>query len=221
MLAANIKAEGQELPVTINGATGTVVDGWQRLRACQLIRRKSGRAGDRGQEPASLRDGGQRPSARHAGQERGPAVLAGDGPVRCPAERTPALERRAGRRPGRRSRRRRALVPATIDWVRQALKWDSENGVDTYEAAIRKGRMTAGRRTTRSWKWRPRTSRTAGDDDADGEGDSRDSRLDAIEQILRESGSREPLHYEEITTRALERGLIRTQGQNRRTRCSS
>ena len=37
MLAANIKAEGQELPITINKTTGTVVDGWQRLRACHLI----------------------------------------------------------------------------------------------------------------------------------------------------------------------------------------
>lgn len=35
----------------------------------------------------------------------------------------------------------------------------------------------------------------------------------AAEQILRESGSREPLHYEEITRRAIEQGLIQPEGK--------
>lgn len=35
---------------------------------------------------------------------------------------------------------------------------------------------------------------------------------DAAARILRESGTREPLHYTDLTRRALERGLIRTEG---------
>ncbi len=45
------------------------------------------------------------------------------------------------------------------------------------------------------------------------DGPGRLSFLDAAEQVLGESGGREPLHYREITQRALERGLIRTQGR--------
>lgn len=37
MLAANIEADGQTLPITINSHTGRVIDGWQRLRACELL----------------------------------------------------------------------------------------------------------------------------------------------------------------------------------------
>ncbi len=36
---------------------------------------------------------------------------------------------------------------------------------------------------------------------------------DAAERILQESGSREPVHYEEITKRAIDRGLIRPEGK--------
>ena len=45
------------------------------------------------------------------------------------------------------------------------------------------------------------------------DGSDRLSFLDAAERILRESGDREPLHYGLITQRALDYGLIRTQGR--------
>ena len=37
--------------------------------------------------------------------------------------------------------------------------------------------------------------------------------LDSAEQVLRESGSREPLHYRSITEQALQQGLIRSEGR--------
>ncbi len=45
------------------------------------------------------------------------------------------------------------------------------------------------------------------------DGPDRLSFLDAAERILRESGGREPLHYGLITKRALDHGLIQTQGR--------
>ena len=44
---------------------------------------------------------------------------------------------------------------------------------------------------------------------------------EAAEQILRESGSRDPLHYEEITRRAIEQGLIQPEGKTPATSLSA
>ena len=216
MLAANIKAEGQELPITINKTTGTVVDGWQRLRACHLIGRKPDIREIEVTNPAAYvmavnvhrRD----VEAKNATQR---VLLAMD--LFHVARNLPTAKggSMAGRAPSAETLAAAAGCSAkTVEQVRRALKWDKDYDSD-YEPAMRKGRMSAKRvdEEIRQLKREERGEERA----ADAEGDSGDSLLDAVEQILRRSGGREPLHYEEITKRALKGGLMRIQGRTSAT----
>lgn len=57
-------------------------------------------------------------------------------------------------------------------------------------------------------------SKPTGDAEIDPEPIAPMSFVDAAERVLRRSGASEPMHYQEITKRALEEGLIRTTSKN-------
>ncbi len=208
MLAANIDAEGQELPVTINRATGTVVDGWQRLRACHSIRKK----------PIVQEVDIQNPPAYvMAVNVHRRDVEAKNAAQRCLQamdlfEADPNTRRKAGHK-GTKTQIAAAagISNPTVDMVRRALKWDRDHKNDDYEQALRRGRMSAARVYDEILQLEREERGEARD--ADAEGDRDDSRLNAVEQILREAGDREPVHYKEIFERGLERGLLRIQGR--------
>ena len=139
MLAENIKAEGQKLPITINTANGLVLDGWQRLRACQLIEIEPLIDQIEVPNPATFvmavnehRRGSTAPTVTQR------VLLAMDlleleweqrgAKGRKPS--TPKISEAAG------------AGIRTVEQIRRAKRWDQEHGTD-YEGLMRSGRLTA------------------------------------------------------------------------------
>ena len=190
MLAANIKAEGQKLPVTINQATRTVVDGWQRLRACWSIRMKPVVAAIEIENPPAFvmavnvhrRD----VEAKNAGQR---VLQAMD---LFAAERDAVEGKKPRKATAKQIGAAAGCSAATIDMVRRALRWDDENQENFYEPKLRAGKISAKRAYDQITE-REAKDKSVDEPDADAESDSGDSLLDAVEQILRGSGGREPL----------------------------
>ena len=139
MLAANIKAEGQKLPITINSANGLVLDGWQRLRACELTGVKPKVDETEISHPAAFvmavnehRRGSTAPTVTHR------ALLATD-------LLTLEWEARGskGRKPSAKKVAEAAgCSTATVEQVRRSLRWDAEYGTD-YEDLMRRGKLSA------------------------------------------------------------------------------
>ena len=139
MLAQNIKTEGQKLPVTVNSANGLVLDGWQRLRACQLIEAEPKVVEDEIPNPAAFvmavnehRRGSTAPTATQR------VLLATD---------LLMLEREARGGKGRKPTAKKIAAAAgcstgTVDYVRRGLRWDTTHDTD-YEGLMRAGRMSA------------------------------------------------------------------------------
>ena len=223
MLAANIKAEGQKLPVTINQATRTVVDGWQRLRACWSIRAKPVVAEVEIENPPAYvmavnvhrRDVAAKTAVQRVFLAMDLFAVMQDAPIakrgrlagRAPTAKTIAAAAGCGQR--------------TVEQIRQAINYDKKHGTD-FERALRRGRMSA-KEAYESIRQFEAGDELNDDDDTgadDARGTKAESReadlsfLNAAEEILRDSGGRDPLHYQIITKRALERGLIQAQDRN-------
>ena len=139
MLAANIKAEGQKLAITINSANGMVLDGWQRLRACRLIEVEPRVVKKDVPNPAAFVmavNEHRRGSTAQTATQR--ALLAAD---------LLMLEWQArggkGRKPSAQKTAEAAgtSVP-TVEQVRRALRYDEKHGTD-YEQRMRLGRLSA------------------------------------------------------------------------------
>ena len=142
MLAENIKAEGQKLPVTISGSNGLVLDGWQRLRACELIGVEPKVHETEIPNPAAFvmavnehRRGSTAPTATQR------ALLATD---------LLMLEWQAGGSMGRKPSAKKTAEAAgvsvpTVEQVRRALRFDDMHGTN-YEQRMRLGRLSAASR---------------------------------------------------------------------------
>ena len=139
MLAESIKAEGQKLPITINTANGSVLDGWQRLRACQLIDAEPKVVETEIPNPAAFvmavnehRRGSTAPTTTQR------ALLATD---------LLMLEWQARGGKGRRPTAEKISEAAgvgirTVQQIRRARRWDEDHGTD-YEGRMRSGTLTA------------------------------------------------------------------------------
>ena len=141
MLAQNIKTEGQKLPVTVNSANGLVLDGWQRLRACQLIEAEPRVVEDEIPNPAAFvmavnehRRGSTAPTAPQR------VLLATD---------LLMLEWEARGGKGHKPSAKKVAAAAgcstgTVEHARRGLRWDTTHDTD-YEGLMRSGRMSAKR----------------------------------------------------------------------------
>ena len=141
MLAQNIKTEGQKLPVTVNSANGLVLDGWQRLRACQLIEAEPKVVEDEIPNPAAFvmavnehRRGSTAPTAPQR------VLLATD---------LLMLEWEARGGKGHKPSAKKVAAAAgcstgTVEHARRGLRWDTTHDTD-YEGLMRSGRMSAKR----------------------------------------------------------------------------
>ncbi len=139
MLAENIKVEGQKLPITINRSSGLVLDGWQRLRACERIDAKPLVDELEISDPAAFvmainehRRGSTAPTATQR------ALLATD---------LLMLEWEAGGRQGRKPSAKKVANAAgtsvpTVEQVRRALRHDEMRGTD-YAQRLRLGELSA------------------------------------------------------------------------------
>ena len=139
MLAESIKIEGQKLPITINTENGLVLDGWQRLRACQLIDAKPKVVETEIPNPAAFvmavnehRRGSTAPTTTQR------ALLADDllmleWQARGGKGRKPTVEKVS---------EAAGVGTRTVEQIRRAKRWDSANGTD-FEEQMRSGRLTA------------------------------------------------------------------------------
>ncbi|MXY79089.1 MAG: hypothetical protein F4Y94_05245, partial [Chloroflexi bacterium] len=215
MLAASIKATGQEQPITVDKETGTVLDGWQRLRACHSVRRKPNVQEIEVNDPAAYvmavnvhrRDVAAKTAVQRVFLAMDLFAVMQDAPIA-----------KSGRLAGRAPTARAIATAAgcgtrTVEQIRQGISYDQNCGTE-FEKQMRSGRMSA------SEVYESIRQLEADDEPSDihtAKAESREadlSFLDAAEEILRDSESPEPLHYRVITNRALERGLIKTEARS-------
>ena len=167
MLAASIREEGLKVPIALDASSEelVVLDGWQRLRACHALELTP--------VTQAVKVGSSVAAYVMAVNVHRRDVQAKNAAQRClQAMSLFEIERSAQEKKGRKATKSQVAIAAgistaTVDMVRRALKWDTDNKSDAYEVTLRKGRMSAKKAYDQIIAMEAKTEDAVDDDDDD------------------------------------------------------